>query len=86
MRNVDLVARTADMVFTDTGAQAFNELNGESIFQAEEIFANVTFIPESSAAALPTAVVTALALIRIRLASRRRRRSPGVLAGGKGCQ
>jgi len=72
MRNVDLAARTADMVFTDTGAQAFNDLNGTDIFQAEETFANVTFIPEPSAAALSTVAVTALGLIR--LASRRRRR------------
>ena len=40
-------------------------------FQREETFANVTFIPEPSAAALSTVALTALGLMR--LASRRRR-------------
>jgi hypothetical protein len=72
LRNVDLVANTAEMVFTDTGAEAFNDLNGSSIFEAEETFANVTLIPEPSGAALSIAALTALGFIR--LAARRRRR------------
>jgi len=71
LRDVDLDARTARMVFTDTGAQAFNDLNGDDIFVVEETFADVTFIPEPSAAALSGAALAALGFIR--LASRRRR-------------
>jgi hypothetical protein len=72
LRDVDLDALTARMVFTDTGAQAFNDLNGSSIFQTEETFADVEFIPEPSTAALSSAALAALGLVR--LASRRRRR------------
>ena len=72
LRDVDHSAGTARMVFTDTGAQAFNDLNGPSIFQTEETFADVEFIPEPSTAALSGAALAALGLVR--LASRRRRR------------
>jgi hypothetical protein len=72
LRDVDLDARTARMVFTDTGAEAFNDLNGSSIFAKEETVADVQFIPEPSTAALSSAALAALGFIR--LASRRRRR------------
>jgi hypothetical protein len=66
-------ATWTDVDFEDT-CDTFNRLYcfSSSQFQVEETFADVQFIPEPSAAALASAALTALGLIR--LTSRRRRR------------
>jgi hypothetical protein len=69
----EMDATWTDVDFEDT-CDTFNRLYCFSAppFQAEDSFANTTFIPEPSAAALATAALTTLGLMR--LASRRRRR------------
>ena len=65
------------MVFTASGAQEFNDLTGGDPafhFQEEDDFGTAKFfIPEPSAAALYSAAVAALCLLR--QCSRRRRNS-----------
>jgi hypothetical protein len=69
----EMDATWTDVDFEDT-CDTFNRLYcfSSSQFQVEETFADVQFIPEPSAAALASAALTALGLIR--LTSRRRRR------------
>jgi len=75
-------ASATDGEWTDKGGgNSCDQLNrlycfSASKFLPEETFANVTFIPipEPSAAALATAALTALGLIRVRRTARRRRR------------
>jgi len=68
LSNVDLVAGSADLLFTQDGADDWNTLAGGTPFSSGDIFATTTFVPEPN-----TALLLGGGLLRVAVRGRRRR-------------